>query len=190
MRRVIIRFSLLLLWGCALVVTAFAAPQDRTAVSLGDVATSVPNTQVSVPLSFAPNPPHVRVGRLRATIRFENQVVSFLKAEKGITLESERGGLEVKQESDSKNAKESILRVEVSRGGGEFLREGVLAFLVFSIKEDAPVGTTVTLQLQDLEASSLDTPAHAIEPLAAKDGTIQMINQEEAPYTNCFFFTH
>jgi hypothetical protein len=146
---------------------------------------------VSVPLFFTPpSSPDAGAGRLKATIRFEKQAVTFLKADKGIILESLMGRLEVKQESDSENPQGAILRIEISSDGKEHLREGILSLLVFSINEDAPAGTKVALQLRDLEADSLDAPTRKIEPLAAKDGSIQVIRPEETPYVNCFFFTH
>ena len=189
MRRRTILFGLGLFWGCVLVVPP-AASQKPASVSLGDVS-SLPNSQVSVPLYFTPpSSPDVSVGRLRATIRFENQAVTFLKADKGIILESMLGRLEVKQEGDSENPQGAILRVEISSDGKEHLREGILALLMFSINEDAPAGTKVALQLRDLKADSLDSPTQAIEPLAAKDGSIQVIRPEETPYVSCFFFTH
>ena len=189
MRKGTFLFGILLIWGGALLASVLAASQKPTAVSLGDVS-SLPDTQVMVPLYFTPNPPETKAGRLSATIRFENQRVRFLRAEKGIVLESIQGTVAVKEESDTGNAQQSVLRMEIAAGGEERLREGVLLFLTFAIKADAPAGTTVTLQLQDLQAGSLEAPARAIEPLAAKNGTIQVIKPEEVPYTSCFFFTH
>ena len=189
MRKGTFLFGILLIWGGALLASALAASQKPTAVSLGDVS-SLPDTQVMVPLYFTPNPPETKAGRLSATIRFENQAVTFLKADKGIILESLLGRLEVKQEGDSENPPGAILRVEISSDGKEHLREGILALLMFSINEDAPAGTKVALQLRDLKADSLDSPTQAIEPLAAKDGSIQVIRPEDTPYVSCFFFTH
>ncbi len=181
--------GILLLGGSALLVPAGAVLQKPTAVSLGDVA-SVSGTEVMVPLYFTPNAQESRAGRLSASIGFETQSVRFLRAEKGIVLETSRGTFAVKEETDAGNAAQAVLRVEITAGDGEGLREGVLLFLTFTIKPEASSGTTVTLPVQKIEISSLETPARAIEPVTTKNGTIQIIRPEEVPYTSCFFFTH
>ena len=181
--------GVLLIWGGALLASALEALQNPPAVSLGAVS-GLPNTQVMVPLYFTPNSPETKVGRLNATIRFENQAARFLRAEKGIILETTQGTFAAREESDPGNAQQSVLHVEIAAGGEERLREGVLLFLMFSIKADASAGTTVALQLQDLQASNGETPAQAIEPVTTKNGTIQVIKPEEVPFISCFFFTH
>ena len=188
-RRGIFLFEVLLICVWAPVASAIAAPENATSVSLGDVA-GLPATQVMVPLYFTPGTPQTKVSRISATVRFENKAASFMKADKGILLDSAHGTFTVKVENDPAHSDQSILHLELSSGGGERFREGVLLFLTFAIKKDAPPGPKVTLYLQNLQVSNVDTPAHAVEPSEAKNGTIQVSKPEEVPYTACFFFSH
>jgi len=164
---------------------ARAALQNQAVVSLGDVA-SIPGTEVMVPFYFTPRSTEDRTGHLKASIGFENQSVRFLRAEKGIVLETTRGTFTANEETGAGSPTQSVLEVEITAGDGERLREGVLLFLTFTIKPEASTGTIVTLPVQQVETSS----GEASEPVTAKNGTIQIIRPEEVPYSSCFFFTH
>jgi hypothetical protein len=167
---------------------AAAGPEQGT-VSLGQVA-SLPGTEVLAPVYFTPSNPQVQVGRLSATVHFENKSVSFLRAEKGIQLDSTKGSFEVKTDEDAKNAGQSILHLQVSAGAGEHFRDGLLIFLRFAIKSDAPEGATITLKLGDIDARDVETPPRPVTPLESKNGTIQVMKPDDVPYTACFFFSH
>ncbi len=188
-RRGTLVLGLALLWNGALLRPAVAAPEESATVSLGSVA-GLPNAQVMVPLYFTPGPPETRVARLTATVRFENGAVSFVNTVKGIVLDSSNGTLELKAADDPADAKQSLLHLEVSTGEGQRFPEGVLLYLTFNIKPEAPAGTKVTLNWQKPEASSAATSGGATVPLEAKDGTIDVILPEQTPYVACFFFTH
>lgn len=186
--RIGIFFIALLSWAAGLNGWAAAAPEQGT-VSLGQVA-SLPGTEVLAPVYFTPSSPQVKVGRISATIHFENKSVSFVRAEKGIQLDSTNGTFEVKAEEDTKNAGQSILHLQVTAGAGEHFRDGLLIFLRFAIKSDTPGGATITLRLGDVDASDIETPPRPVTPLGAKNGTIQVDKPDDVPYTACFFFSH
>ena len=177
-----------LAWAAGLNGWAAAGPEQGT-VSLGQVA-GLPDTEVLAPVYFTPSSPQVRVGRISATVHFENKSVSFVRAEKGIQLDSTNGTFEVKADEDAKNAGQSILHLKVSAGAGERFRDGLLIFLRFAIKSNAPAAATITLQLRDVDASDVETPPRPVTPLVAKNGTIQVMKPEDVPYTACFFFSH
>jgi cohesin domain-containing protein len=177
-----------LAWAAGLNGWAAAGPEQGT-VSLGQVA-SLPGTEVLAPVYFTPSSPQVRVGGISATIRFENKSVSFVRAEKGIQLDSTNGTFEVKVDEDPKNTGQSILHLQVTAGAGERFRDGLLIFLRFAIKSDAPAGATITLKLGDVDARDVETPPRPVTPLAAKNGTIQVDKPDDVPYTACFFFSH
>ena len=179
---------LFLAWASRLNSWAAAGPEQGT-LSLGQVA-GLPGTEVLAPVYFTPSSPQVKVGRISATIHFENKSVSFLRAEKGIQLDSTNGTFEVKAEEDTKNAGQSILHLQVSAGPGERFRDGLLIFLRFAIKADAPARATINLNLGDVDARDMETPPRPVTPVSAKNGTIQVDKPDDVPYTACFFFSH
>jgi hypothetical protein len=182
-----------------IVLAASAAPlrssQDNsekgTFNSLKTVS-AAPKNQVMIPLSLTLVPPETQVGRIAATIGFENRGVSFLRVEKAFSLDGVNGSFQAEVQKDANDLNKSILHLEVFTKGEprKALRDGLVLYLVFQIEADASPGIAVALDFQKIGASNLDDPPKAIEPLVGKNGVIEVLNPENVPYVSCFFFTH
>jgi hypothetical protein len=165
--------------------------EKATRISLGAVSGAA-KSQVMVPLFLTPYPPEVPVGSISATIEYPSKGITFLKAEKSFLLDGVNGGFEAQAGKDPKDPGKSTIHIEVSTKGEprKALREGLALTLLFRIEPDAPSGTTVNLALQQAAATNLDAPPNPIQPIARKDGSIEILKPESVPYTGCFFFSH
>src|SRR5437867_12023011 len=61
-----------------------------TTVSLGTVS-GLPTAEVFIPVLLDPSPSEVKIGDITAAIKFENKLVSFVRAEKGFLLDGVSG---------------------------------------------------------------------------------------------------
>ncbi len=183
-------FLLVLFLLCALQL-ANAAPPNGTVISLGS-GSGQAKSQVSVPLFLTPDPPSLQVGEISATITFNNKDVSFVKAEKGFLLDSAGAAFEVKSENDPKDPNKSILHLEVATKGEprQPLHDGLVLTLAFQIPAEASAGAKVDLVLEKVSANDLSAPPKAIAVLPGKNGTIEVMSKDQAPYVACFFFSH
>ncbi|MBI4442699.1 MAG: hypothetical protein HY649_04920 [Acidobacteria bacterium] len=168
-----------------------AAENGATEVSLGDVA-GPPKGIVMVPVYLSPDPPSREVGKIAATISFKNEGVAFLRAEKGFLLDGVGGKINVETKNDAQDPNKLVLAMEVVTEGEprKALREGLVLTLVFQIAEGAAPDTKVALAVENVSATDIAAPPKAIEPVAGKNGTIEIISPDAVPYIACFFFTH
>ena len=173
------------------VTVATAAENCSTEVSLGDVA-GPPKGIVMVPVYLSPDPPSREVGKIAATISFKKQGVTFQRAEKGFLLDGVGGKINVEAKNDAKDPDTLVLAMEVVTEGTprKALREGLVLTLVFQIEEGATPDTKVALAVGNVSATDIAAPPKAIEPVAGKNGAIEIISPDAVPYIACFFFTH
>ena len=145
-----------------------------------------------VPLYLTPDPPETKVGSISATISFDSEAVTFLKAEEGFLLDGVNAGFEADLQKDADDPNKSILRLEVATEGDErkALREGLIFSLIFRVNDDAADGTVVPLVLEQIAAKGIDSPPTDIKPLSSQNGAIEVILEDALPYVGCFFFTH
>ena len=167
---------------------AQAASAGTTSVALGAVS-SPPKRQVMVPVFLTPGTP---VGSFSAEIRFARKGLLFVRAEKGFLLDSVNATFRAVAEDDASKPGQSVIRLEVSTGGEtpKALREGLVLSLVFRVEADAEPDTTVKLVLDRLTAATPSTPPRPVTPLVGREGTVEILRPDAAPYVGCFFFTH
>jgi hypothetical protein len=170
---------------------AQAATDKATRIALGAVSGAA-KSQVMIPLFLTPYPPETPVGSVSATIEYKDKGLTFQRAEKSFLLDGVGGGIDVKVEKDPKDPTKSVIHAEVATKGQprKSLREGLLLTLVFKIEPDAPTSTTVNLTIDQASASNLDSPPKPVQPIARKNGTIEIVPPEGVPYVGCFFFSH
>jgi hypothetical protein len=172
-------------------LTAQATTDKATRIALGAVSGPA-KSQVMIPLFLTPYPPETPVGSVSATIEYKDKGITFQRAEKSFLLDGVGGGIDVKVEKDPKDATKSVIHAEITTKGEprKSLREGLLLTLVFKIEPDAPTSTTVSLAIDKASASNLDSPPKPVQPIARKNGTIEIVAPEGVPYVGCFFFSH
>ena len=170
---------------------AQAATDKATRIALGAVSGPA-KSQVMIPLFLTPYPPEAPVGSVSATIGYKDKGITFQRAEKSFLLDGVNGGIDVKVKKDPKDPAKSVIHAEVTTKGEprKSLREGLLLTLVFKIEPDAPTSTTVNLAIDQASASNLDSPPKPVQPIARKNGTIEIVAPEGVPYVSCFFFSH
>jgi hypothetical protein len=171
--------------------SAGAAAEEGSVVSLGAVS-GLPNSNVLVPVLWAPSPPELKIGNFSASIRFENKSVSFVKGEKGFLLDGVNANFKVETKSDPADPDHTLLQLDVATQGEprKGLREGLVLTLVFHIAEKAAAESKVPLEFARISAGDLSSPPKAIQPLQGQAGEIEIIPPEQVPYVPCFFFTH
>ena len=141
---------------------------------------------------LTPFPSDLRVGEVKATIGFNNKVISFLRAEKGFLLDGVNAGFAADLAVDPKDSGHSQLSLTVATKGDprKALREGLLLTLVFHISGTAAAGLKIDVAIEKVSASDLSAPPKAIQPLTGNKGIVEVLPPEQAPYVSCFFFTH
>jgi hypothetical protein len=170
---------------------AAIAAEGETTVSLGTVS-GLPNTDVLMPVMLTPSPPELRVGEFKATIGFDNKLVSFLRAEKGFLLDGVNATFQTVLEADPKDPNHSLLNLSVATQGDprKALRDGLILTLDFHISATAKAGSKIDVAVEKVSASDLSAPPKAIQPVAGNKGIVEVIPPEQEPYVACFFFTH
>jgi len=166
--------------------TAAAGP---TTVTLGAVS-APPREQVMVPLFLTPG--GAPVGSLTATIRFEKNSLSFLRAEKGFLLDSVGVTFRAEVTDDAARPGQSVIQLEVSTAGANRrpLRDGLVLSLVFRVEPHASPDSTVRLLWDRLSATTPETPPRPVASLVGREGTVEVLRTDGVPYVGCFFFTH
>ena len=171
-----------------------AAPDampNATLISLGNVE-GLPKSQVLIPVLLTPFPQELKIGEFKASIGFDSQWVTYLRAEKGFLLDGEGGVFQTDVQTDVGKPGHSVIHLTVTTKGTprQAIREGLVVTLAFRILESAPAATIVDVALSDLNASDLSDPPKSIRPLTGKNGSITVLAPEQNPYVPCFFFTH
>ena len=69
------------------------AQSDATTISLGTVS-GLPKNEVLIPVMLTPFPSEIKVGEIKASIGFDAQWVTFLRAEKGFLLDGVGAGFQ------------------------------------------------------------------------------------------------
>jgi Cohesin domain len=180
--------AILLLMG---ILSRPAVAQNATTISLGAVS-GLPKSEVLIPVLLTPFPSELKVGEIKASIGFDSQWVSFLRAEKGFLLDGVGAGFQADLKADAGKPGHSVVNLSVATKGDprQGLREGLVLTLAFRIDEKAPAGTTVEVAISDASASDISDPPKAIRPVVGKNGSIEVLSPEQSPYIPCFFFTH
>jgi hypothetical protein len=170
---------------------AATAAEGETTVSLGTVS-GLPNSDVLMPVMLTPSPPELRIGEFKATIGFNNKLVSFLRAEKGFLLDGVNATFQTDLKADPKDPNHSLLILTVSTQGDprKALRDGLILTLVFHISETAISESKIDIAVENVSATDLSAPPKAVQPVAGNKGIVEVIPPEQVPYVACFFFTH
>ena len=162
-----------------------------TSISLGAVSGGT-KSQVMVPLFVTPYPPEKSVGGITASIEYPNKGITFVKAEKSFLQNDVNAVFQVHVEKLPEDPSQSVLKVEIATQGEprKPLNPGLILTLNFRIEADASPGSKVILRVSKAVASDLEKPPKDIQPVAAKNGNIEILAPEAVPYVGCFFFTH
>jgi hypothetical protein len=172
--------------------SAAAFAQDETThITLGTVS-GLPKAEVLIPVMLTPFPSDLKVGEIKASISFDTQSVTFLRAEKSFLLDGVGAGFQSEQHPDPSKPGRTIVDITVATKGSPrlALREGLVLTLLFRINENAAAGSTIEVAVVNPSASDLSDPPQPIKPVTGKNGGIEVIAPEQNPYVPCFFFTH
>ena len=166
-------------------------------VSLGEVSTT-PGANLMVPLVLTPDPENP-LRSLTVDIEFVSKSLIFQKISPGMAAELVNADIQAnltEGEPDDKGLKRAKLRVAASlpeSNPKEGLPEGLLAYLLFQVSQDAKpvlIQLTPTVVL----AEDLSTPPKKVASVAAEPGLV-IVEALDTLYERlvpiaCFFYMH
>ena len=143
-----------------------------------------PGLTVSLPIQLNA-PEGIQVGTTVNEVAFPAQYLQFEEVRPGAFAEAE---VTASLKEDAENEDNTIVQVTVTAKPGETLPNGVAAFIVFKITDEAPGHET--LKLRNV-ARALDTsvPPSPVEPVTGRDGEIELLGSTPAVII-CFFYLH
>ena len=168
-----------------------AAQQPAAKVTSVDVdfAMAPPGSSVQLPI-LLDAPPGVRVGTTVNEITFPANRVEFEEVRGGVSadlVEAEVTASVRRDEEDEEHTDNRIVQITVAAKQGTALPNGVLAIVVFKVSEDAPEEPIALKNV--VRALSADVPPQSLEPVAGRDGEIEVTLAPPATYA-CFFYMH
>lgn len=169
-------------------ILAFSLPaQEPTdseiAVNVG-VSAAKQGDLIDLPLTLSA-PENSKVVSVISEISFPKKQLTYTESERGLAAEISEAEVSVKPK-DGSDASVSVL--EVSIGGKQALKPGILAYLKFTVADDAPKGE---LALKVLSTQAKSEGGESVEMAKGKDGEVTVfLKTEEIPVVGCFFFTH
>ena len=183
-----------------------AAPQSAPAqgsgqaprVSLAEIKTT-PGASLMMPLSLTPDPKNP-LRSLTVEIGFVSKSLVFQKTSRGLAAELANADIQanlIEGPPDDKGLKRATLRITASLpepAPKEGLPDGLLAYLLFQVSEDAQP-LTIKLTPAVVSANDLSTPPKKVSNVGADAGVVVIesldaVYQRLAPELACFFFSH
>jgi hypothetical protein len=136
-------------------------------------ASAAPGDQVEVPLRLEAGS-GVEVGAAATSIRFDSSALEFLEVQPGDSLAQIKGSAVVRESAVSD--RESVLKVGLVTYDpahfGSPIPNGVLAWIVFRVRQDAIPG--VLLLEHSAELSTASVPAESLGEVRAVAGEIRV----------------
>jgi hypothetical protein len=175
-----------------------AASEQTPRITVGSLK-AVPGGSVMLPLTLAADP-KTPLRSISVDIEYVSNSLQFQKASLGIGAELVSAKVETsltESAPDSGGIKRAKLRVTASLpepAPKEGLPGGVLAYLLFQLKEDAKP-FIIRMVPTVISAQDLSTPPKNVASVGTEPGQIavddpQTIYDRMVPAVVCFFFTH
>lgn len=176
--------ALVLAFSPVFLAQAPAAP--ALTIGLGEGA-APPGSQAVVPLTLTA-PDTVAVGAITLRVTLPATQLVFTKIDpSGLSVGV---GAKVTAEAQAATDGTSVLRVSVTTGGeggsGQAIPPGPVAYLTFTVGQNASSGSTLTLPTE-VTATSPGPSPRPLTPVAAASGTVTVT---EPPVPACFFYMH
>jgi hypothetical protein len=130
-------------------------------------------------------PDGVRVGSTVNEIEFPTRWLLFEEVKADPLAQAE---VTADLKSDPANKDSAVVHLTITAKQGAALSNGILATLVFKVSDDAKGPETVKLR-NVARAFGASVPPSPIEPVAGKDGEIELIGLPPTAYA-CFFYMH
>ena len=159
------------------------APDEvkQTRLSLG-ADKGARGDQVLVPVILSPAT-GVQIRKITAEIRFAGESLRFEEA-KASGTDTSKIELHVEAEPGETSSPFSRLTVRIASTAEEGIQSGVVALLTFKVPDDAPVGETVSLEIQ----AQGFTLSEQGTPLVTTSGEVQIV-LVPAVFA-CYFYMH
>ena len=148
--------------------------------------TEQPGHEVVMPL-ILDLPEGVEVGTAVSRITFPTQLLSFGGATAGLSAQAAGAEVSAVEEVDDQNPENTFITVTVSTAPGGAIPSGMLADLIFTISEDAPLEQTITLE-NVVTAFTSEDPPRPVDPIMGNEGEI--VVTATPPVFACFFYMH
>ena len=173
-------------------------PPAAPRVSLAEIKTT-PGASLMMPLSLTPDPKNP-LRSLTVEIGFVSKSLVFQKTSRGLAAELANADIQanlIEGPPDDKGLKRATLRITASLpepAPKEGLPDGLLAYLLFQVSEDAQP-LTIKLTPAVVSANDLSTPPKKVSNVGADAGVVVIesldaVYQRLAPELACFFFSH
>lgn len=178
------------------------SPEPVPRVALGAVK-APPGTSVMTPLSFTPDP-GTPLRAITLGVEYVSNSLHFETASRGLAAEMANAEVRTslsERPPDENGIRRAILRITISvpeARSPAVLPDGVLAYLVFHIAEDAKP-FTIRLTPVEVAAEDRSIPPGKVATVSTDPGSITIekpeagrggIAPELNPEVGCFFFTH
>lgn len=148
--------------------------------------TEQPGHEVVMPL-ILDLPEGVEVGTAVSQITFPTQLLSFGGVTPGLSAQAAGAEVSAVEKVDDQHPENTVLTVTVSTKQGGAIPSGMIADLVFTISEDAPIEMTIKLE-NVVSALTSDDPPRAVDSITGKEGEIAV--SATSPAFACFFYMH
>jgi len=148
--------------------------------------TEQPGHEVVMPLMLD-LPEGVKVSTVISEITFPTDLLSFDEFSAGLSAQAAGAEVSVVEKPDDQDPENTILTVTVSTPQEGAIPSGMVADLVFTISEDAPIEQTILLG-NAVSALTTDDPPRPVDPIMGKEGEILV--SATSPVFACFFYMH
>ena len=158
---------------------------EATRLDLG-FDTEQPGHEVVMPLMLD-LPEGVEVRTAISEISFPTDLLSFGGVSAGLSAQAAGAEVNAVEKPDDQNPENTIVTVTVSTQQEGAIPSGMIADLVFTISEDAPIELTIPLG-NVVSALTTDDPPRPVDPITGKEGEI--VVSATSPVFACFFYMH
>ena len=132
-------------------------------------------------------PEGVEVRTAISEISFPTDLLSFGGVSAGLSAQAAGAEVNAVEKPDDQNPENTIVTVTVSTQQEGAIPSGMIADLVFTISEDAPIELTIPLG-NVVSALTTDDPPRPVDPITGKEGEI--VVSATSPVFACFFYMH
>ena len=129
----------------------------------------------------------VEVGTTISEVTFPNKLLTFEDVRKGLSAEASSAEISAVETVDDQNREYSTVKVTISSPPGGAIANGIVADLVFTISEDAPLEEAIELKNVAMVLTT-DDPPNSVEPITGKTG--EVLVTASPPIFACFFYMH
>ena len=158
---------------------------EATRLDLG-FDTEQPGHEVVMPLMLD-LPEGVEVRTAISEISFPTDLLSFGGVSAGLSAQAAGAEVNAVEKPDDQNPENTLVTVTVSTQQEGAIPSGMIADLVFTISEDAPIELAIPLG-NVVSALTTDDPPRPVDPITGKEGEI--VVSATSPVFACFFYMH